>query len=331
MENIQDDLKQIEERIKSAWHEIVEMEKRLEPLPTNLDTFTSKIDELTEIINQTSSQITNINVHYADYFSKPDPLIKSKLETVIEHHASIDQFLKVSSSLKGEFEEFKEFIYGNESLSKAGFKKDLELLFESSKQSNESLNRVWSESYQTLFAKIEGLLPGATATGLSKAYQDQKSNYKLPVIIWSIVFILAVGGMMIFGIYSYKESNIKTLTETLQLILARLPFFVPAVWLAIFSSKQQSQYKRLQQEYIYKETLAKSYEAYKREIDVLPDGEERNILQQNLITSMIEMCGYNPSLTLENKSHEEKPPIIGNQIFKGLLRTNKKSITAEDL
>lgn len=330
MDNVQDELKQIEERIQKAWHEIVEMEKRLTPLPNNLEELTNKINDLEKTIKQTNSQITNINTHYEDYFSKNDPSIKSKLEMVIEHHATIDQFLKITSSLKGEFEDFKEFIYGSETTGKLGFKKDLELLFETSKKTNDTLSKTWSEAYQILFEKIEGLLPGATATGLSKAYQDQKKSYKLPAIIWSIVFILAVGGMMTFGIYSYNESNIKTLTETLQLILARLPFFIPAIWLAIFSSKQQSQYKRLQQEYIYKETLAKSYEAYKREIEILPDGEERNILQQNLITSMIEMCGYNPSLTLENKSHDEKPPIISNQLFKGLLR-NKKPITEEDL
>ena len=167
---------------------------------------------------------------------------------------------------------------------------------------------------------------GATATGLSKAYQDQKINYKWPVIMWSMVFGLTVGGMMTFGIYFYKD--VSTIEDSLQHILARLPFFIPAVWLAIFASKQQSQYKRLQQEYVYKETLSKSFEAYKREIDQLPESDEKNVLHQKLITAMVDMCGYNPSLTLEHKSHDDKPPIPGTDLLKN-LRPNKKKTTTE--
>lgn len=145
--------------------------------------------------------------------------------------------------------------------------------------------------------------------------------------MWSAVFGITVLGMMIFGIFLFTE--VKDLSDSLRHILARLPFFIPAVWLAVFSSKQQSQYKRLQQEYVYKETLAKSYEAYKREIDLLPEGEEKNLLQQKLITSMVEMCGYNPSLTLEHKSHDDKPPIPGNNLLKRFTKSKLKSETNE--
>lgn len=126
---------------------------------------------------------------------------------------------------------------------------------------------------------------------------------------------------LIFGIVVYTQVN--DLWDSLRHILARLPFFIPAVWLAIFASKQQSQNKRLQQEYIYKETLAKYYEAYKREIDQLPDGDEKKLLQQRLITSMVEMCGYNPSLTLEHKSQEDKLPMPGSGFLKRFAESKK--------
>lgn len=323
MENSTDQFHQVEERIGKAWQEIVAMEDRLKKLPEQVETFNRSIQELERSVSSTREQIGSINTHYADYFAKTDPAVKSKLETVIEHFATIEQFQKASTGIKKELEDFKEFVYGNETAGKVGFKKDIETLFETNKSANETLNKTWSESYQTLFQKIEGLLPGATATGLSKAYQEQKENYKWPVILWSLVFGLTVVGMMIFGISVYKDTELKDIQVTIQHILARLPFFIPAVWLAIFASKQQSQYKRLQQEYIYKETLAKSYESYKREIDLLPEGEEKVELQQKLITSMVEMCGYNPSLTLENKSHDDKPPIPGNNIFKRLAKKSK--------
>ncbi len=322
MENENGQVQEIEERIKTAWHEIVTMEERLKALPPQIDTFNQSLVEVQQTLTNSKEQFANINSHYADYFAKVDPTIKTKLETVTEHHANVEQFLKASTELKKDLEDFKEFIYGNESLKKVGFKKDIENLFEKNKTSNEKMYNEWSESFQTLYNKIEGLLPGATATGLSKAYQDQKINYKIPVIMWSGVFGLTVAGMMIFGLYFYKE--VTTFEDSLRHILARLPFFIPAIWLAIFASKQQSQYKRLQQEYVYKETLSKSYESYKREIDQLPDGDEKTELQQKLINSMVEMCGYNPSMTLEHKSHEEKPPFPGSGIINGLTPSKKK-------
>lgn len=125
---------------------------------------------------------------------------------------------------------------------------------------------------------------------------------------------------MTFGVIFYHTISTKefSIVDSLNHILARLPFFIPAVWLAIFASKQQSQYKRLQQEYVYKETLAKSYESYKREIDILPESDEKILLQQKLISAMVEMCGFNPSLTLENKSHDDKPPLPGSDLLQNM-------------
>lgn len=325
MENSNEQIQEIEGRIKKAWEEIVAMEERLQGITGQADGFNDNIADLQKNLENSKDIISGINLHYSDYFVKADPTTKTKLEVVTEHHSSIEQFLKASTEIKKDLEEFRDFIYGSETLSKPGFKKDIESFLENSKKANEKLYKNWEESYETQYEKIEGLLPGATATGLSKAYQDQKTNYKLPVIMWSVVFGATVIGMMIFGIILY--TNVKDLSDSLRHIVARLPFFLPAIWLAVFSSKQQSQYKRLQQEYVYKETLAKSYEAYKREIDLLPDGEEKNLLQQKLISSMVEMCGYNPSLTLEHKSHDDKPPIPGSHLIKNIIASKSKDDT----
>ncbi len=226
--------------------------------------------ELKKQIETYNEQLGKINEHYKDYFTTDDFVSSSKFETVSGHYKTSEQFLKSATEIRDQLNEFKEFIHGNDKLKTTGFKKELDTLFENNKKANEDLETDWQTKYKTLYDKIEGLLPGATATGLSKAYEDQKKNYKWPVIMWAAVFGLTVGGMMTFGWYCYKDVN--NLEDSFQHILARLPFFIPAVWLAI-ASKQQSQYKRLQQEYVYKETLSKSYEAYKRELDKLPDSD----------------------------------------------------------
>lgn len=321
-----DPLKTVEERLNFAWSEIVKMEERLKALPGQIDSFNQSMDQVTKLLDAPKEAISKINEHYNDYFSKPDPTKKSKLETVLEHHTTISQAERTLTEVVKELDSFKEFVDGNQALSKPGIKTQFIEYFESLKHSNKEVLKERKEAYDTLYRKIEGLLPGATATGLSKAYQEQKNNYKLPVILWSVLFTLTVGGMMAFGIIYYAESE--NFQDTIRHILARLPFFIPAIWLAIFASRQQSQYKRLQQEYVYKETLSKSYEAYKREIDKLPDSAIKDALHEKLIASMVEMCGYNPSLTLENKSHEDKPPMMGDFLksLKGLAGKSKSKI-----
>ena len=95
-----------------------------------------------------------------------------------------------------------------------------------------------------------------------------------------------------------------------MIVVSRLPFFIPVFWLAIFASKQQSQNKRLQQEYAYKETLTKSYEADKREIESLPESKEKDALSATLLNTMIEMAKENPSATLHSDAHNDGPPSI---------------------
>jgi cell division protein FtsB len=297
----------LEARISQAWSELVKMEDRIKALPGELDAFNQNISELTGKVNGAGEKIESIDLHFNDYHFKSDAKTKSKLESVVEHHSAIDQFLKGSTELKNELQEFRDFVYGNETLKKEGFKKEIETFYNKTAGSHKGLHDGWQESYDTLYKKIEGLLPGATSTGLAKAYEDQSKNYKLPVTIWSGVFIVTMVFMIWIALNTMKSTT--DVIDALLGVLARLPFFVPAIWLAIFASKQQSQFKRLSQEYAYKQTLAKSFEGYKREIQNLPDGDTKNQLLDKLTAAMVDMCAFNPSGTLENKTHDDRPPI----------------------
>src|SRR5262249_30401109 len=93
-------------------------------------------------------------------------------------------------------------------------------------------------------------------------------------------------------------------------LLKKVPFFFPTIWLGYFSSKRLSQNKRLQQEYAYKETNAKSFEGLKRQIEILnlDDAIQKELLGK-LLTNVVMATGDNPSKTLEHKSHDEKSPL----------------------
>jgi len=172
-----------------------------------------------------------------------------------------------------------------------------------------------SKKFTAQFNEIEGLLPGATSAGLAQAYQLQKESYKNPILVWSIIFISTIVLMIGFGVVliSTQISTPETLTLNYAFIslLKDLPFFIPTIWLAGYASKQQSQFKRLQQEYAFKETNAKSFHGHKIQIEeLMKEGASDKDLLLQLVTQLVYITSKNPSETLDNKSHEDNSPIF---------------------
>jgi hypothetical protein len=169
--------------------------------------------------------------------------------------------------------------------------------------------------FSAQFNEIESLLPGATSTGLAEAYQVQKKSYTKPLQLWSGVFIGTISIMIILSIIliwsQFNKTQSLTLNEAFISLLKDLPFFIPTIWLAGYASKQQSQYKRLQQEYAFKETNAKSFHGHKMQIEeLMKDGASDKDLLLQLVSQLVEITSQNPSETLDNRSHEDNSPIF---------------------
>jgi hypothetical protein len=102
----------------------------------------------------------------------------------------------------------------------------------------------------------------------------------------------------------------RDLAEMWKITLGNLPFIGAGVWLAIYASKQRSQNIRLQQEYAYKEDVAKLYYGLKNEIEQLDNTELGQRLNESVIQILVETVSFNPSKTLDNHSHNDKGPIL---------------------
>jgi len=182
------------------------------------------------------------------------------------------------------------------------------------------------------FSEIESLLPGATSVGLARAYQIQKESYKKPIELWSIIFIITISLMtalsVILLIVQFKNNTTQqlTLTEALISLLKDLPFFIPTIWLAGYASKQQSQYKRLQQEYAFKEANAKSFHGHKMQIEeLMKEGASDKDLLLQLVAQLVYITSQNPSQTLDNNSHNDSSPFM--KLIEGMIpsfKNNKK-------
>jgi hypothetical protein len=169
--------------------------------------------------------------------------------------------------------------------------------------------------FLTQYKEIESLLPGATSAGLAEAYQKQKMSYAKPIQLWSWIFVVAIAAMTGLSIYliyqQFQSVKEPTLNSAFISLLKDLPFFIPTIWLAAYASKQQSQYKRLQQEYAFKETNSKSFHGHKMQIEqLMKDGATDKDLLSQLVAQLVIITAYNPSETLDNKTHEDSPPIF---------------------
>lgn len=281
-----------------------------QPEEQNIETFEEKFESFIstakEEITSLKTELNDITDLYNDFVKKPSSAILSKAEKLNETFKKVDTYSSEISEIEEKVKDFETKIFGKTTEDKESLKYKLNDL----KNQHEELHGEWEGNFETLSTKIEALLPGATSAGLAKSYHDQKKSYKTPNILWSIVFIATMVGMVWYAVTTVKDSE--SLGGAFMNILARAPFFVPTIWLALFASKQQSQNRRLEQEYAHKESLAKSYEGYKREISKLPESSDKNEIMEKLVASLIDASSYNPSETLEKNSHNDSPPLLSS-------------------
>jgi hypothetical protein len=178
------------------------------------------------------------------------------------------------------------------------------------------------EKYDTLIKEIESLIPGATTAGLATAYsglkkeaQDFVKTYS-KLFYGSIAFLFVISFSFFIKDFSFTTLSITFLssgdwTDTIKQSLQRIPFLIPLLWLIIFASKRRSEQHRLEQEYAHKEAMAKSYHAFKKQIEALGEGDQHKALISKLLESAIDTIAFNASETLDKKHGEPSPINMG--------------------
>lgn len=291
-----------------------EINKVTDGKPSLREQMTSRLSTMEETIKTMSDNVDRINTFHNELLHPKEGQTKSQLEIANEAFLKITADKEKSDTELKAIETFKVELLGDAEKNIIGQKQRFDTI-ESEIKNN---IKAWEDNADTLFKKIEGLIPGATATGLAKAYHFQRKSYNKPYWLWASVFILTMCGTIWFAIANLKDA--KSVEDAFIKVISRLPFFIPAFWLAIFASKQQSQNKRLEQEYAYKEALTKSYEADKREIEKLPESTERHQLSAKLLETMIDAAKFNPSETLGSKTHNDGPPSVFELFKIGMLK-----------
>ncbi|MBK6411454.1 MAG: hypothetical protein IPF78_17595 [Flavobacteriales bacterium] len=227
--------------------------------------------------------------------------VVKKLEGLV---AQVQQSVEKVATAETDIISFHRELHGDQEKKTTGLKQEIaQLQVALAEQA-----KTQKEAFETRYKQIEDLLPGATAVGMAAAYREQKNANREPLWIWSGVFVVTMASMIWYTIAHFEPAE--TIGGAFMRLLSHLPILAFSVWLGVFAGKKVSQYFRLQQEYGHKESMAKSYVGFSREVEKLPTNARTEKLREEQLQNIVKMSAENPSETLDNGSHEEKPPMF---------------------
>lgn len=249
---------------------------------------TSKVEQLNYQIKEVAKQYDNLFVglnnkdetkvleyenkinelinYYDDLFLSDDPDEQSKSE-------------QVNFQLK-KVQQFYDKIYGNEGKSIPALKNDLDSRLENLK------------SVENRAKAVIGL---SSEAGLAGGFVVKVKEAKIGQLISIIVFVLVVLAIFGFNLYLFDKSDF--LNMTWDVFLFKLLINAPLIWIATIANINLNRFSRLEQEYSHKESLAKSYERYKTEIQELEklDIKGSEELKVKLLEVNLEAFKVNPA------------------------------------
>ena len=280
--------------------ELIEIEELKEELKSDLirnNTLIKKLEEKHTDADELLEEVKDIRnkIYEPDSY---DIVLADEIETFIGDN---NKFKDKRDTIYDEIMDFHKNIFGYKNKNGKtieGFKSKFSYLYANNTKKQEEL-----------FQRIEGLLKGASTVALAKSFKEHKKSFNFSNVLWIMVFVLSIVSMMGLSIWGFIRADYQ-FEDMWKYTLGNIPFLAGAVWLAIYSGKQRSQNKRLQQEYAYKEDVAKIYYGLKQEIESLGKSDLGTKLNQQILETIITVVAHNPSNTLESKSHEDKGPIL---------------------
>jgi hypothetical protein len=189
-----------------------------------------------------------------------------------------------------------------------------------------------TDTQERLRKQSEKMLYGASTASLGKSSAEQKASFDLMNKVWLGMIGLAIVVLMVTPFIDFTSvlaaksisadlpSDSSGASQSRKDIewwihwLMRLPFIGGAIWLGWYASRERSRNFRLQQEYAYKENVAKIYYALKEELTEMENANESTqfarALKVRIMRILASSVAYNPSETLDSKSHDGNGPAL---------------------
>ncbi len=287
-------------------------------LKLEVDSLQSQINELETKKENLESQISSTKAFHENIFEGDENgfVLSEDVEGFVEEFKI---YKKEILDIKSEIDNYRDEIFGSEDEDGneiqglehkiESLKTGLQTAIKNTKSEVDKFVNEHQTQQEDLFKKIESLLKGASTVALAKAFNEHKESFNRTNNIWLCLFVFSIISIMGISAWGFVRAEYE-FKDMWKYTVGNLPFLAGAVWLAIYSSKQRSQNKRLQQEYAYKEDIAKVYYGLKEEIKELPDFDNQVVLKEKMLKLVLDVIGQNPSETLESSSHDDKGPTI---------------------
>lgn len=122
---------------------------------------------------------------------------------------------------------------------------------------------------------IVGLLPGATSAGLASAFDERRQTFLEPSRRWQWWFVGSVIALIVLGATGlaqlYMGNEALSYEKVLRVWLARVPVAAALVWLALYTSREASLAKRLEEDYGYKSAIAASFQGFQKQMQEIAE------------------------------------------------------------
>lgn len=135
---------------------------------------------------------------------------------------------------------------------------------------DEQLNKI-ADDAKSVLARCETAYSAATSVGLAAAFSERSNTLSKSMWFWVVGLAVALGAGSFFGsaqLHSlaelFKVPDVSTSVIALNLLLSVLSVGAP-VWFAWLSTKQIGQRFRLAEDYAFKASISRAYEAFRRE------------------------------------------------------------------
>ncbi|MDR0533922.1 MAG: hypothetical protein LBH01_08205 [Verrucomicrobiales bacterium] len=174
-------------------------------------------------------------------------------------------------------------------------------------QQQESLNQMSLRSKEQQDV-IDGILPKAASAGLAHAFGGRVKSMEKTKLMWMSFFILSIAGLIFIGGWITKMTFVEQ-KALWEIVIQKLPFVAPLIWLGWFSAIQYGNSLRVQEDYAFKEATSKAFQGYHDHMQHLESiSEARAQTALNLLSiKTIEILAAEPLRVYQKNDHDATP------------------------
>lgn len=322
LQKLQESFAEIKNSIEEIQEHCSKQEKEISSTTRNIDEIKNNIIESSDEINKIHKKTIDFNNEIFGYADKTTiPATRSQYlacddGSIIENNGEYYEI--IYENIKGKKDIFCDVI------------KKIDELLHSEQKIVETHNNDVKNKTTELYKKIEDLLPGATAAGLTAAYEEARQDATSSITFWRWCFsgsLAAILGIIYFLFYHgfISFSGDLNFEKTIVQIIKLFGCEFPCIWLAWTANVKIAQYTRILEEYRHKWAMARTFEGMRKAISQAENisDEHRDIFYYSILAAFSD----NPSKIFDKKYEPEGPIATLNKLFDkiSLPKTTKKT------